>query len=136
MHVSNYMNDTPQMPMGDLPANENELTVPTEEMVTRRAREIALIDERDPNKFTEEDWEQARTELTGVETSITEKDPLDMADSLSGRGSIPGETGSRAPRVAPPDEALLDARLANRGVEEAAHDQMVDAAGEDQSQEG
>jgi hypothetical protein len=49
---------------------------------------------------------------------------------------VPGETGSLAPRVAPKDEALLDERLVSRGVAEAAHDQMVEAAKEDQSQEG
>ena len=55
---------------------------------------------------------------------------------MSEGGSIPGENGGRAPRVMPTDEALLDERLASRGVEEAAHDQMVDAAKEDQTQEG
>jgi hypothetical protein len=55
---------------------------------------------------------------------------------LSERGSIPGESGNRAPRVLPKDEALVDERLAGRGVEEAAHDQMVEAAKSDQKQEG
>jgi hypothetical protein len=36
----------------------------------------------------------------------------------------------------PKDESLLDARLASHGVEEAAHDQMVEAAKGDQEQEG
>jgi hypothetical protein len=62
--------------------------------------------------------------LTGVEASASSEDPLEAAASLSERGSVPGETGTQAPRNAPKDEALLDERLVSRGVEEAAHDQM------------
>jgi len=130
------MNNNSQMPMGDLPTEQNELTVPTEEMVTQRARELALIDERNLDQFTDADWEQARRELTGVEMSGSPEDALEAAAALSERSSIPGETGREIPRVAPKDEALLDERLASRGVEEAAHDQMVEAAKSDQKQEG
>jgi hypothetical protein len=130
------MKKNSQMPIGDLSGKETELNVPTPEMVNKRAREIALIDERNPDEFTAADWEQARRELTGVETSGSSEDPLEAAASLSERGSIPGETGSRAPRIAPKDEALLDEGLVSRGVDEAAHDQMVEAAQEDQTQEG
>ena len=35
-----------------------ELTVPTPEIVvTQRAREIALIDERNPDQFAQDDWD-------------------------------------------------------------------------------
>ena len=123
------MNKNAQTPIGDLSGTETELTVPTPEMVTERAREIALTNERKPNEFTQEDWEQARRELTGVEASAG------WDDALEG-GAVPGQTGTQAARVEPKDEALLDERLASRGVEEAAHDQRVEAAKEDQSQEG
>ena len=33
--------------------------MPSPEMVEKRAREIALIDERDPDEFTDADWAQA-----------------------------------------------------------------------------
>lgn len=124
------------MPIGDLSGTETELTVPTPEAVTKRAREIALIHERNSDKFTEADWEQARRELTGVDASASSDDPTEMAESLSERGSVPGESGSQTPRVAPRDEELFDERLVSRGVDEAAHDQMVEAAQEDQTQEG
>jgi hypothetical protein len=58
------------------------------------------------------------------------------SDDAVKRGAVPGQTGGQAPRLEPKDEALLDERLASRGVEEAAHDQRVEAAKEDQSQEG
>ena len=71
-----------------------------------------------------------------METSASLEDPVEMAASLSERGAVAGETGSQIPRTAPKDEALLDERLVSRGVDEAAHDQMVEAAQEDQTQEG
>jgi len=130
------MNTNPQTPIGDLSGGDTELGVPTPATVEQRAREIARLAERDPDKFTDADWEQARRELTGLEPTGGSQDPIDIAVSLSESGSSLGQSGSRAPRVLPKDEALLDERLANRGVEEAAHDQMVEAAKSDQKQEG
>jgi len=129
------MNTNAQTPMGDLSGDETELGVPTRAMVEKRAREIARLAERDPDKFTDADWEQARAELLGWK-GTGEQDPVEVADSLSERDSVPGQTGSRASRVQPKDEALMDERLASHGVEEAAHDQMVEAAKDDQKQEG
>ena len=134
MLVSKCMDTNSRVPIGDLSGKETELGVPTRAMAEQRAREIARLAERDPDKYTEADWEQARAELTGLEGAGD--DPGEMADSLSEPGSIPRETGGRAPRVEPKDEALLDEQLASRGVEEAAHDQAVEAARSDQEQEG
>ena len=124
------------MPIGDLSGKETELHVSTPEAVTQRAREIALIEERNPDEFTQGDWEQARRELTGVETSTPSQDPAELATNLSEPGSIPGQAGGQVPNVEPKDEALIEERLVSRGVEEAAHDQMVEAAREDQTAEG
>ena len=135
MRVFNCMNTNSQAPIGDLSGDETELGVPTRAMVEKRAREIARLAERDPDKFTDADWEQARAELIGWKGTC-EQDPVEVADSLSERDSVPGQTGSRASRVLPKDEAPVDERLASRGVEEAAHDQMVEAAKDDQKQEG
>ena len=131
----NCMDTDSQIPIGDLSGNDTDLSVPTRSMVEQRAREIARLAERDPDKFSEEDWEQARAELTGRQASA-KHDPGEIAASLSERDSIPGQTGSRAPRLSPKDEALLNEQLANRGVEEAAHDQTVEAAKSNQKQEG
>ena len=55
-------------------------------------------------------------------------------------GAIPQVMSARQrsshPRIAPKDEARLAERLVSPGVEEAAHDQMVEAAKEDQAHEG
>ena len=135
--VVKYMNNNSQTPIGDLSGTETELTVPTPEMVTRRAREIALIDERNPDQFTQEDWEQARRELTGVETSASWEDPAEAAaESLSVVWCHPLAKPALKRRASPEDEGLLEERLVDRGVDEAAHDQMVEAAQEDQTLEG
>ena len=47
----------------------NGLGAPSPDQVKQRAREIAMIDERNPDEFTEGDWEQAHRELIGVQST-------------------------------------------------------------------
>lgn len=109
---------------------------PTPELVEKRAREIALIDERNPEDFTDSDWEQARKELLGVDVIAAAEDTDEILDSMSDRDGVPGENGHRAPRAGLGDDETLGAQLVAGGLEEAAHDQMVEAAKDDQIQEG
>ena len=111
--------------------------VPTPDMVEKRARELALIDERDPDEFTDADWDQAQRELLGVEAVSAPEDADEIVDTLSDRDSVPGENGHRVPRAGlEDDDETLGAHLVTDGLEEAAHDQMVEAARDDQKQEG
>ena len=125
-----------KMPIGDLSGRETDLGVPTRKMAEQRAREIANLDGRNPDQFTDADWDQAQAELTGAQPAGPPEDPENSADSRTERGSIPGESGKKTPRVASRDEELLDERLARRGVEEAAHDQRVASDENDQDQKG
>ena len=110
---------------------------PTPEMVEKRAREIAKIDERNPDDFTDADWDQAQRELLGMETVPAAEDADEIVDTLSDRDSVPGESGHRLPRPGlEDDDESLGAHLVTDGLEEAAHDQMVEAARDDQKQEG
>src|SRR5437879_11893004 len=61
-----YMNENSQPGFGKISVHGDGVGAPTPELTERRAREIALIDERDPNDFTDADWEQARRELMGI----------------------------------------------------------------------
>ncbi|PYL49054.1 MAG: hypothetical protein DMF40_03055 [Verrucomicrobia bacterium] len=61
-----YMNENSQPSLGKISVHGDGVGAPTPEMIERRAREIALIDERGPDDFTDADWEQARQELMGV----------------------------------------------------------------------
>lgn len=119
------MNKNSKMPIGDLSGRETELGVPTRKMTEQRAREIAKLNQRTPDQFTDADWEQARAELTGAQAAGSSEVQGDSTASRTERDSVPGESDSETPRVAPKDEELLDERLARRGVEEAAHDQRV-----------
>ena len=119
------MKKNSNMPIGDLSGRETELGVPTRKMVEQRAREIAKLNQRNPDQFTDEDWEQALAELTGTQPDGRPDDPDTSAASQTERGSVPGERGRKIPRVVPKDEELLDERLTRRGVEEATHDQRV-----------
>ena len=62
------------------------------EIVEARAREIALIDERDPDEFTDADWEQARRELSG--TAVPLPPGRNRRDFETG-----GRMGSRPSRI-------------------------------------
>jgi len=130
------MNENSQPGFGKISVHGDGMGAPTTEMVEKRAREIALIGERDPEDFTDADWEQARHELLGTENIASAKDADEIVDGLSDRDSTPGESGHRSPRAGFEDDETLGEHLVTDGLEEAAHDQMVAAAREDQEQEG
>jgi len=121
---------------GKISVHGDGVGAPTPELVEKRAREIALINERNPDEFTDADWQQARSELLGMENVPTADDADEVVDHLSDRDEVPGESGHRAPRAGVDDDEMLGEQLVTGGLEEAAHDQMVEAAKEDQAQEG
>ncbi len=111
--------------------------VPSPDDIERRAREIALIDEREPNEFTDADWNQAREELMGVENhEPPEKTPEDSG--LTAEWQVtPSDRGHRVPRPGiEEDEETVGEHLVSDGREEAAHDQMLEARREELQQEG
>lgn len=131
------MNENSQPSFGKISVHGDGMGAPTPELVEKRAREIALIDERDPEDFTDADWDQARKELLGIEVIAAAEDTDEVVDGMSDRDSVPGESGHRAPRAGfEDDDDTLGAHLVTGGLEEAAHDQMVEAARDDQEQEG
>ena len=102
--------------------------------LSARAREIAMIDERYPEEFTETDWRQAKNELTGVEAAHAPEVDDEVDDELRERDDIPGASGHRVPNDYEGDENLGE-ELVSGGIEEAAHDQMVEARREELDQE-
>jgi hypothetical protein len=107
----------------------------TPEMVQARAREIALINGRDSHTFTEEDWEQARRELTGVETRPDEAERRDTESAVSLPDQTPGTTGRKTKTGSVPDEELVAEDLVQQGIKEAEHEQMVEGAKHERNQE-
>lgn len=102
------------------------------EMVRARAIELAVINGRSAQDMSSVDWEDAIRELTGGQ----EMDPqLIWLESLSEEerwDPVPVSTGFQVPDSPPEDEddegRSEDAQLAEQGVAEAEHDQMLQAA--------
>lgn len=129
------MNERPNSPHGKIDLHGNGLGVPSPETVEKRAREIAMIDERDPNQFTEEDWRQAKNELLGLTGARAPEVDNDVEGELSERDDIPGASGHRAPRNGFDDDEAVGEELVTDGIAEAAHDQMVEARREELEEE-
>ena len=121
---------------GKIPLHGNGMGVPSPEEVEKRAREIAMIDERDPEEFTDADWEQARRELHGASVPTPPEETRQNADLVEEWEVVANDTGHRAPRTGEDEDETLGEQLVTGGLEEAAHDQMLEARKEELEQEG
>jgi hypothetical protein len=98
----------------------------TKREVDERAREIALIEDREMP--TKEDYDRARAELRGRTIPPTSDTDASSMDSLSRDPSDPpAHRGRQMPNFEGADEETALEQLVNEGVEEAQHDQMVAA---------
>jgi hypothetical protein len=131
----NFMNDRSHSAHGKITLHGNGLGVPSPELVEKRAREIALIDERDPDEFTEADWAQAKNELTGVEPAHTAEADDEISDELTERDDVVGSSGHQVPNNGFDDDENVGEELVAGGIEEAVHDQMVQARRDELEQE-
>lgn len=124
-----YMNENSQPGFGKIAVHGDGVGAPTPELIERRAREIALIDERDPDDFTDADWEQARREFMGIQqTAAPEEIGSGVEVSEDEHEIVPESPGHRAPRPGfDEDDETLGQSLVTDGLEEAAHDQMLEA---------
>ena len=114
----------------------NGMGVPSPEEVEKRAREIAMIDERDPDEFTDADWSQARRELMGIEHPGPPEETEHNAEVTEEWNVVASSSGHRAPRPGVEEEGTLGEQLVTGGLEEAVHDQMLEARKEELEQEG
>jgi len=122
---------------GKISLHGNGMGVPSPDDIERRAREIALIDERDPEEFTDTDWKQAHDELLGdLETTPPEEDDKNIKMEEEWEVT-PDDRGHRVPRPGTEEEdETIGEHLVTDGREEAAHDQMLEARREELEQEG
>lgn len=97
----------------------------TPKMVENRARELALIAGREPNRVTGSDRIQAKKELLGDDTADSAADDTGIVPS--GMGAPPVSTGKQTERRLPADDET-EIRTVQEGVDEAEHDQMLQAA--------
>jgi hypothetical protein len=128
------MNDNSHAAGGKISVHGDGFGAPSPDAVEKRAREIALIAERDPDEFTDADWDQARRELLGAQPSIAPEETDENAEVVEEWNVVPSSSGQRAPRIGEDDN--VGEQLVADGVEEAVHDQMVEARKEELDQEG
>ena len=132
------MNENLHPRAGKISLHGDGMGAPSPDLVEKRAREIALINEREPDDFTDADWDQARRELIG---DVLPNLPEGAEGSAGIEGEWPpvaGDTGHRVPRIGVDDDdgETLGEHLVEDGVEEATHDQMLEARKEELEQEG
>jgi len=127
------MNDNSH-PAGKISVHGNGFGAPSPDEVEKRAREIALIAERDPDEFTDADWDQARRELRGAQASSAPEETESNAEVVEEWNVVAASKGHHTPRIE--DDENLGEQLVEDGLEEAAHDQMVEARKEELQQEG
>jgi hypothetical protein len=90
------------------------LGIPDQDLVEKRAREIAEIQEREIP--TTADWEEARRELHGRAASS------DASPAVEERGGVLEALGVP---LGSQDEANLGEELIREGMEEAEHERML-----------
>lgn len=131
------MDEYSQPVAGKISVHGNGLGAPSPEEVEKRAREIALIDERDPEDFTDADWDQASRELHGTALPNAPEETKENVNLEDEWEIVANNKGHRVPRPGVDEnEETLGQHLVEDGLEEATHDQMLEARKEELEQEG
>jgi hypothetical protein len=125
------MNNNP-LKQGALTQNAKGLGTVTPAMVRTRAAELALIGGRSSRDISQTDWYEAKRELTGTSTMSPKQAYLEAAAESERWDPLPGSAGHQSADTGAEDqddEGRSDsARLVEEGVAEAVHDQMLQAA--------
>jgi len=112
--------------------NSTGIGTVTRKMVRERATELALINGRSARDVSLADWEQAKRELTGGLDIDPKEALLEAAPESERWDPVPGSTGRMIPAVSidgeDDDGRSLGEKLIDEGVQEAEHDQMLQAA--------
>lgn len=104
----------------------------TRSMIRDRAFEIARINGHAEQDATRADWEEAQRELSGGPTVSPETILLESVPESERWEMVPGSAGRQAAESANDEEneegLSEEAQLFEEGVNEATHDQMLQAA--------
>lgn len=106
--------------------NGQGLGTVTEEMVEKRARELAQIKGR-PENVLDTDLEEARQELTSAAEDVPRSERIPEEDRWN---VIPEGKQDQAPTVPAQDEQTFAEELVQEGVEDAELERMKEAAEE------
>ena len=121
-----------QLQEGLIAANFTGIGTVTREMVLARARELAIINGHSPDHVLESEFEQAKRELTGGSDIDPQEEALESMPESERWNPMPGSEGRQAPEFSDANEddegRSQSERLVEEGVQEAEHDQMLQAA--------
>lgn len=112
---------------GRFTENARGLGTVTEQMVRERAREIAVISGRGRDNVLDSDYEQAKRELTGEERLMPEPTAEEQVPEDQRDFGNEGSSGGKTPAMPAPDEQTFAEKLVEEGVEDAEHQQMLEA---------
>jgi hypothetical protein len=130
------MNEYSQPGAGRIEIHGNGVGAPNTEQVEQRAKEIAMINQRDPEDFTDADWDQAKKELLGTAGSEAPEETRENANLEDEWEVVANDSGHRVPRTGVEGDEAVGEQLVSGGVEEANHDQMLEARREELEEEG
>ena len=99
--------------------------VPSPEMVRQRALELARIDGR-PD-YNEQDWQRAKQELHGGHEGSWDDEEDRMQESISERDMISTDEGHHTENLRGGEDNMVE-ELVAEGMDEAVHDQMLEAS--------
>ncbi len=112
--------------------NSTGIGTVTRKMVRERATKLALINGRSVQDVSVADWEQAKRELTGGWDIDPKEALLEAAPEAERWDPLPGSTGHIIPVASidgeDDDGRSMGEKLIDEGVQEAEHDQMLQAA--------
>src|SRR5688572_5057995 len=109
------------------------LGAPTSETVRQRAREIAVINGHE--EFSEDDWRTAKRELHGGHESNDTNGDREMTSMVSEHDMVVGSMGRHLPNMMPEDNENVLEELIAEGMDEAVHEQMLAARGNEDREE-
>ncbi len=106
---------------------------PTADMVRKRAQELARINGRE--EFNDDDWREAKRELHGGHQPNDTNGDMDMATAVSEHDMVVCSMGKHVENMGLDDQENMVEELIAEGMDEAVHEQMLAARGEEEVEE-
>ena len=117
--------------------HDSGMGAPDSETVRRRAAELARIGGR--SVFNEQDWQEAKRELHGGQSLDNGDEGSDgeaLFKTASERDMIATDTGHQIENIPLEDAGNSVEELICEGMDEAVHEQMLEAVKRDERDEG
>jgi hypothetical protein len=105
--------------------------VASPDVIVQRARELAVIAGRAASDYTDEDYRQAKLELMETPQPDDEEMEEKSLPFEPGSGEVLGGRETQAPNFGSDDETGIAEELIREGMDEALHDEMLEARRKD-----